>query len=87
MSFQIDPNVVPGRMSLLILLFLVLINIFTYVSSESPNVKGLSAISGWMIACILFVFGALMEYAVVLYKLKGRSSKKIKLSSDTPPEV
>ena len=36
----------------------------------SPNVEGLSAISAWMFTCILFVFGALIEYAGILYKMK-----------------
>ena len=69
-------------MSLLILLFLVLIQIQTEVTSMSPNVEGLSAISGWLIICILFVFGALIEYAVILYSLrrqeKGISAGKYK---------
>ena len=76
-SFQIHPDCVPGRMSLLVLLFLVLINIFMNVSDISPNVEGLSAISAWMICCILFVFGALIEYTMVLVKIKKCQNKKI----------
>ena len=53
----------------------------------SPNVEGLSAISAWMFTCILFVFGALTEYAGILYKMKkcqkeevvDRVSKKVHL--------
>ena len=29
---------------------------------------GLTAIEAWMLACILFVFGALVEYAVILFR-------------------
>ena len=32
--------------------------------------EGLTAIEGWVIACIIFVFGALLEYTVILLKLK-----------------
>ncbi len=58
-SFLIPPEVVPGRMAMLITLFLVLINIFNTVTTNSPNVEGMTAIAAWMIVCILFVFAAL----------------------------
>ena len=48
-SFLIPPEVVPGRMAMLITLFLVLINIFNIVTSNSPNVEGMTAIAAWML--------------------------------------
>ena len=33
-------------------------------------VQGLTAIEAWVIACIIFVFGALGEYTVILLKIK-----------------
>ena len=36
---------------------------------SSPNVEGMTAISSWMIACMFFVFLALLEYALILYFL------------------
>ena len=68
-SFLIPPEVVPGRMALLVTLFLVLVNIFNTINNISPNVEGMTAISMWMIACIFFVFGSLMAYATLLYFL------------------
>ena len=50
---------VSGRMALLITLFLVLINIFNNITTNSPKAEGLTAIEIWMLACILFVFGEL----------------------------
>ena len=46
-----------GRMTLLITLFLVLVNIFNNVTTNSPKAEGLTAIEIWMLVCILFVFG------------------------------
>ena len=69
-GFLIPPEVVPGRMAMLITLFLVLINIFNTVTSNSPNVEGMTAIAAWMLACILFVFGALLAYAFILWRKK-----------------
>ena len=86
-SFLIPMDVIPGRMALLVTLFLVLVNIFNTVTTNTPKVKlfspdmkhihvphifitltifaakaeGLTAIEAWMLACILFVFGALIE--------------------------
>ena len=59
-GFLIPPEVVPGRMAMLITLFLVLINIFNIVTTNSPNVEGMTAIGAWMLVCIFFVFGALI---------------------------
>jgi len=79
-SFLIPPDIVPGRMALLITLFLVLINIFNNVTTNSPKAEGLTAIEIWMLACILFVFGALIEYAMILYK-------KQKVHHHSPPST
>ena len=66
-SFLIPPEIVPGRMTLLVTLFLVLINIFNNITITSPNTETMTALSAWMIACILFVFGALASYAGILF--------------------
>jgi len=67
-SFLIPMDVIPGRMALLVTLFLVLVNIFNTVTTNTPKAEGLTAIEAWMLACILFVFGALIEYAAILFK-------------------
>ena len=98
-GFLIPPEVVPGRMAMLITLFLVLINIFNTVTSNSPNVEGMTAIAAWMLACILFVFGALLAYAFILWRKKKsllayyllgkgtRLRQKVKRLSDTEPSL
>ena len=48
-SFLIPPDIVPGRMALLITLFLVLVNIFNNVNTNSPKAEGLTAIEIWML--------------------------------------
>ena len=39
-SFLIPPDLIPGRITLLVTLFLVLINIFNNVNAKSPPVEG-----------------------------------------------
>ena len=54
-------------MALLVTLFLVLVNIFNTVTTNTPKAEGLTAIEAWMLSCILFVFAALTEYACLLF--------------------
>ena len=59
-SFLIPPDNVPGRMAMLITVFLVLVNIFNTITTNIPKAEGLTAIETYIVACILFVFGALL---------------------------
>lgn len=59
-SFLIPPDVVPGRMALLITVLLVLVNIFNTISTNMPKAERLTAIETYIIACIFFVFAALI---------------------------
>ena len=72
-SFLVNPECVPGRMSLLITIFLVLINIFNTIQTNSPQVarvlrspcaqaEALTAMEAWLIACTVFVFASLIEW-------------------------
>lgn len=71
-SFLIKPEVVPGRMALLVTLFLVLINIFNSVREQAPISSRLNAVDLYLVVCVFFVFSALMEYASILMLLKKR---------------
>ena len=55
-SFLIKPEVVPGRMGLLVTLFLVLINIFNSVREQAPISSRLNAIDLYLVVCIFLVF-------------------------------
>ena len=85
-SFLIPPEVIPGRMALLITLFLVLTNIFNIITTNSPNVEGMTAIAAWMLVCIFFVFGVLVGYAFLLWT-KKKSVLKKKKSKMTSKDV
>jgi len=60
-SFLVNPECIPGRMSLLITIFLVLINIYNTIQTNSPQAEALTAMEAWLIACIVFVFACLIE--------------------------
>ena len=67
LSFIIKPEVVPGRVALLVTTFLVLVNVFNSAKSQAPVSKHLNAIDVYLVGCIGHVFLALIEYAVVLF--------------------
>ena len=86
-SFLIKPEVVPGRMALLITLFLVLTNIFNGVKASAPVSKRLNAIDLYLVVCIFLVFAALVEYSVILFMQKRLRQPNFprKLASLDPP--
>merc|ERR1712130_459456 len=55
-SFMVKPEVVPGRMAMLVTLFLVLINIFNSVREQAPISSRLNAVDLYLVVCIFFVF-------------------------------
>jgi len=77
-SFIINPEVVPGRMSLLVILFLVIINVFNNVKASAPAAASsrLNAIDRFIVTCIFSIFSAIIEYAIVLSILTLRPNKE-----------
>jgi hypothetical protein len=51
-----------------VLIILSKINLFTSVIGNAPNVEGLSAMTAWVLVCILFVAGSLLAYTSILIK-------------------
>jgi len=87
MSFLIPMDEIGGRMGLLVILFLLLVNIFNTVATHTPKAECLTAIEVWMLACILFVFGALIEYAAILLKKQLYVSKQQKVVLKTAQQL
>ncbi|KAJ8897339.1 hypothetical protein PR048_002685 [Dryococelus australis] len=69
-SFLINPEMVPGRMVLLVTNLLSLITLFEATRTSSPPCVGVKSMDVWVLGCISFVVMALMEYCVILYLLK-----------------
>ena len=47
---------------------------------------GLTAIEAWMLACILFVFGALVEYACILFRKQKVEKKEVNIDKFVIPD-
>ncbi|KAK3783709.1 hypothetical protein RRG08_025332 [Elysia crispata] len=64
-SFWLTVNSVPGRISLGLLTVLTMTTQMSSVNAALPRVSYTKAIDVWMSACLVFVFSALLEFAIV----------------------
>ena len=78
-SFIIPPEVVPGRMTLLLTILLVLTTMFGTIMYHQPPCKYPSTLDIWIIACIVFVTGALFAYAAILLNPRETKAKSTKV--------
>ncbi|XP_035272474.1 glycine receptor subunit beta-like [Anguilla rostrata] len=89
LSFWINPDASAARVPLGILSVLSLSSECTSLASELPKVSYVKAIDIWMIACLLYGFGSLVEYAVVQVMLnspKRIEAEKAKLAQKKEAE-
>ena len=66
-SFIVPPEVVPGRMALLITLLLVKVNLLGTVIRTQPPSNSSTLLVVWIIGCITFITAALFAYAALLW--------------------
>ena len=85
-SFSIKPEVVPGRLGLLLTTLLMLINLNNAVATTIPRSDGLCPLTTWIFVSIIFVAIALSEYFWILTTLKFYSPDKVKASKDDDKE-
>ncbi|XP_041357667.1 glycine receptor subunit alpha-2-like [Gigantopelta aegis] len=64
-SFWLTVNSVPGRISLGVLTVLTMTTQSSGVNASLPRVSYTKAIDVWMSTCLVFVFAALLEFAIV----------------------
>ncbi|XP_046852002.1 gamma-aminobutyric acid receptor subunit beta-like [Xenia sp. Carnegie-2017] len=64
-SFWIPPDSVPARVALGITTALTMVTISGNARAELPRVSYVKAIDWYLLTCLLFVFGAMLEYTLV----------------------
>lgn len=64
-SFWLDPNAVPGRVSLGVTTLLTLTTLASGIRQSLPPVSYVKAIDVWIGVCMIMVFGALLEFTLV----------------------
>ncbi|KAF0306033.1 Glycine receptor subunit alpha-3 [Amphibalanus amphitrite] len=71
-SFWLEQTATPARVTLGVTTLLTLTSLAAGVRSELPPVSYLKAIDIWIGTCMIFVFGALLEFVLVHYLAKKR---------------
>ena len=71
-SFIIPPEMMPGRMALLITILLMIINTSGSAHENTPSSDTFSLIDLWMLICIIFVSLAIFEYGLII-KIRSAS--------------
>ncbi|XP_078600904.1 gamma-aminobutyric acid receptor subunit beta-3-like [Branchiostoma floridae x Branchiostoma japonicum] len=86
-SFWINPEATAARVALGITTVLTVTTINTSVRASLPKISYVKAIDLYLMGCFVFVFAALIEYAVVNYKYFGSKPKRgeIQLASTSSP--
>ena len=84
MSFIVPPNAIPGRLGLLLTLFLCMVNTLNSVSLKSPKSNsGPTALVIWIVTCICFQLLAILEYAwVIAAKLSDQQVLTLRSSTE-----
>ena len=70
MSFIVKPDAIPGRMMLLLNIFLILIILMNDVKEAAPDSNHFNEIDLYLGVCTIHVFGAILEYAFLLFIMK-----------------
>ena len=71
-SFWINYEATAARVSLGITTVMTMTTLYTHESRGMPKIPDLKALDVFMLACFVFVFMALLEYAFVNYSFFGR---------------
>lgn len=74
-SFWLNVNAVPGRISLGVLTVLTMTTQSSAVNASLPHVSYTKAIDIWMVTCLMFVFFALIEFAVANVLIRKDTNK------------
>lgn len=80
-SFWLNVNSVPARISLGVLSVLTITTQSSAVNASLPRVSYIKAIDIWMTTCLVFVFAALIEFSMANVLSRNSSSEKEFLQS------
>ncbi|CAI4228524.1 unnamed protein product [Auanema sp. JU1783] len=89
-SFWLDKDAVPARVSLGVTTLLTMTTQASGINSKLPPVSYIKAVDVWIGVCLAFIFGALLEYAIVNYYgrkefLRKEKNKKTRIDDCVCP--
>ncbi|XP_013404995.1 glycine receptor subunit alpha-1 [Lingula anatina] len=78
MSMWIDPRAVPARVTIGIITVLTTMTQSVNIQQELPKVSYVKAVDVWLAACLVFVVGAMLQYALVNVLLQREADRNKK---------
>jgi len=79
LSLFVNPEAIPGRVSMVMMTLLTLMAMFSGVRQMTPKVSYVSMLDIWMLVCIIFIFLVLIEFAVVTSLLRKQEKSTAEL--------
>ena len=80
-SLFIPLDHVPGRVTMGMTTLLTLAAMFSAIATTTPRVSYSSKLDIWMVFCVIFVFGTLMEFSLLIFLQKQVFAPKVILPS------
>jgi len=80
-SLFIPLDHVPGRVTMGMTTLLTLAAMFSAIATTTPRVSYSSKLDIWMVFCVIFVFGTLMEFSLLIFLQKQIFAPKVILPS------
>lgn len=77
-SFWINPDTAPARVALGITTVLTMTTLISSARASLPKVSYVKAIDWYLLLCLIFVFGSILEYTFVAYILNIKNKSKQK---------
>jgi len=77
-SFWINPDTAPARVALGITTVLTMTTLISSARASLPKVSYVKAIDWYLLLCLIFVFGSILEYTFVAYILNARNKNERK---------
>lgn len=81
-SFWINPDTAPARVALGITTVLTMTTLISSARASLPKVSYVKAIDWYLLLCLIFVFGSILEYTFIAFMINVRTKNKKKVSTN-----
>lgn len=82
-SFWINPDTAPARVALGITTVLTMTTLISSARASLPKVSYVKAIDWYLLLCLIFVFGSILEYTFIAFMINVKNKSKKKPSMDS----
>lgn len=77
-SFWINPDTAPARVALGITTVLTMTTLISSARASLPKVSYVKAIDWYLLLCLIFVFGSILEYTFIAFMINVRNKNNKK---------